>query len=623
VSLDNKPLAPDNPASESSRRSVFLAGGLIAAIGLLLAAAYFPLMFYSWASYDDEGVFVVSLRELINHHGSLYTTIWSDKYGPFYYFVMSTVFRLIHQQPTLENGRWIVLVVTSMTASLFAAAVWRVTKSLTGAVLCEVAAFIILIQVAGNEPLHPGSLSVLLVAVVAYEISSYAVNRGRTQLIGMGAAAGALLMTKLNSGGLVVIALVALFVVGSSQAPRWARLAVAGLTALTPVVLMLQRASANWVAIFAFLVIASVVAISVLMAIDLLLFPKSSLLWVALGAAAVAICSLIFPLVTGTPISAVLTGVFIRPLDQAGQLTVPANVNIDWFTLVATAAGIYAAVALRSRPGESPPAATNWANAALAALGLWLLGFGATAVAHGNAVAQWLPLLALLPAAAIFCTNGEAIRLALRALVLLAALQILVAYPVAGSQVAWGTAAMTVPCAIAIAVGIDRTETWRKASRLTKNLVTALLCLGLVVASDVIPLNVWHTYLNNPALALPGTGLMRIDPAVEVELQQLVQAIHSQCDTFYGVPDENSLYIFADFEPFTGMLADRPDGLNVSQQDQIVKRLQETSSTGERVCIVRDTSQGNELVFGPLSVALSQYTNVVESVGNYTIARHN
>ena len=336
------PLASHDSGTKPSRRGDLVAAGVLAATGILLGVAYFPMLFNGWQTYDDEGVFVVSLRELLHHHGSLYNTIWSDKYGPFYYLVMSTVYRVLHQDPTLANGRWIVLVVTAASASLFGGAVWRVTKNLPCSILCQVGTFVILIQSAGNEPMHPGSLSVLLIAAVAYEASSYAVKRGRAQLIGLGAATGALLMTKLNTGGLVAIAIVTVFVVGSSRMPRLVRIAVAGLAALALVILMLQNVSANWVAVLAFLVSGSVLGMCVLMSVDLLSLPRASLLWVAAGAAVVCVCSLAFPLFSGTSLSAVMTGVFVKPLDQAGQLTVPANVSVDWFYLLLTAGGIYA-----------------------------------------------------------------------------------------------------------------------------------------------------------------------------------------------------------------------------------------------------------------------------------------
>ena len=134
---------------------------------------------------------------------------------------MSTVYRVIHQQPTLENGRWIVLVVTVLSVAFFGGAVWRVSKNLPCAVLCEVAAFLILIEGAGNEPMHPGSLGVLLLAIVAFELSSYATNPRTLHLTLLGVAAGALTMTKLNAGGLVVIAVAVGLVMGNRNS-RWA-----------------------------------------------------------------------------------------------------------------------------------------------------------------------------------------------------------------------------------------------------------------------------------------------------------------------------------------------------------------------------------------------------------------
>ena len=114
--------APADEAASSGRAAV-VAGGFMAATGVLLAGAYFPMMFSHWQTYDDEGLFLVSLRQLLRQHQHLYTGVWADKYGPFYYMVMTTLYRVIHLQPTLENGRWIVLILTTMSAALFGGAV--------------------------------------------------------------------------------------------------------------------------------------------------------------------------------------------------------------------------------------------------------------------------------------------------------------------------------------------------------------------------------------------------------------------------------------------------------------------------------------------------------------------
>ena len=103
------------------RRSL-RAAAVIGGTGIALAAAYFPLLFNQFQLYDDEGVFDISVRLLLNGHGSLYAGIWADKYGPFYYLFATSLYRVIGQQPSLENGRWIVLSLTTASSFVFAAA---------------------------------------------------------------------------------------------------------------------------------------------------------------------------------------------------------------------------------------------------------------------------------------------------------------------------------------------------------------------------------------------------------------------------------------------------------------------------------------------------------------------
>jgi hypothetical protein len=230
----------------------------------------------------------------------------------------------------------------------------------------------------------------------------------------------------------------------------------------------------------------------------------------------------------------------------------------------------------------------------------------------------------VLPALAICATCTEPIRLALRWLVLLATLQILVAYPVAGSQVAWGTAAMAAPCTIALAAGADNSRIWRESSLAVKGLATATICIALIVAINLWPPNIWSTYLqNNTSFGLPGTGLMRVDPGEAATIQVVAQTLRAQCDTFYGIPSENSFYIFTGLPSATEMLSNGgPAGLTQNQQAEVLQQLEQKSQTGERVCILTDTTQNIQLPPGPLTDALNEYTTVVRTVAGYTISRH-
>ena len=78
--------------------------------------------------------------------------------------------------PSPFVGRMTVLVFTALSVSLFAAAVFRVTRSLAAAVLGEIVAFGVLISVAGNEPMHPGTLIVLVISVLVFALASLRVR---------------------------------------------------------------------------------------------------------------------------------------------------------------------------------------------------------------------------------------------------------------------------------------------------------------------------------------------------------------------------------------------------------------------------------------------------------------
>ena len=236
--------------------------------------------------------------------------------------------------------------------------------------------------------------------------------------------------------------------------------------------------------------------------------------------------------------------------------------------------------------------------------------------------ARWLPALVLLPALAYCCESPDPVRLALRSAVVVAALQILVAYPVAGSQTSWGTVAMVVPCGIALAVGAERSRLWLESGRLVRAGATAVLCFALIVGTGIWPPALWKTYVDSPRLALPGTGLIRLDANTTAILQGVSRRLRADCDTFYGVPNQNSLYIFSGVPAVTGIVANGgPAGLTVAQQRTVVAALRKKERTHERVCVVRYFMPGKPPP-GPLATALSQYAHIVSDVYPYTISRH-
>jgi hypothetical protein len=578
------------------------------------------MLFNQWGQRDDEGVFVFALRGFLQNHGSLYASIWSDMYGSFYYLTMSALYRLIGQTPSIENGRWIVLILTVVTAALFGGSVWRITKNLPSTILCETAAFLVLIQRAGNEPMHPGSLATFLVALVMFELASYAVTARTVHLVVIGAATGALFMTKVNAGALVGIGLVFALIVGNENIPVRLQAIVAVLVALVPILLVAQNLALVWVATLAFLVVITIVGLYLLATIDQLPLPRTALVPVVATAAVAVVVSFVFPLFSGTPISSEFSGVFIRPLKLPGAFLVPAQARIGWFLIILTVAGLYAAFASRSLAAESARRFSDWTRALLAVLALWLLGVIVSEFVSSAPLTQWLPAIVLLPALAYCSRRTDTVRWALRATLIVAVVEFMVAYPVAGSQVAWGTAAVVVPCGIALAAAIDRSGIWRKGGRGFRGGTTAVLCVALALAAGVWPIGLWNSYLSAPPLHLEGAGLLRIDPVLTAELQSAAADLRANCDVFYGIPNENSLYIFSGVAPVTYMVANAGiAGMTAEQQQRVLDALLRFTKEKKRVCILRDRSQPVAQKPSPLLHELRKYTKPVAVAGPYVI----
>ena len=592
----------------------------IGAVGLLLAAAYFPKLYDYVANYDDEGALLATLRHFIDH-GSLYDHTHGS-YGPFYYSIYGGIFRLTRQSPTQFTGRFLVLVVTTLTVMVFAGAVWKVTHSVTVSVLCEVVTFVVLIPFAGLQALHPGSLIVLLLAVMCYSLASWVMVRHTRYLVFLGIATGGLLMSKINVGLLAVGALAVAFVIGNRRCPPWSRIAVGVGVAALPFAIASQRlyqtATAELVVLVSFSMLLSYVPLDA----DEITIPPRNLLVIGEAIVATIAVSCIWPLLSGTSPTRLFLGVFVQPLGQSDHLSILVHVDFSWVPLVLTLVGLFAVVAHRQGRlwVDRRPA---WLTAAaLPVTGLLVLGLGLF-----RGTAAWLPAIVLLPAFAWLADYPRRVRLALRFLVPLAMLQIMHAYPVAGSQRAWGLVTMCVPCSVAVGAGLQRLAPWRSTTPWTRAIAVGALCALIAVADGQWPVKVWHDYAAATPLNLPGARLIRLDESDVHRLQQLTKAVRHNCDTFYSTPGFDILYFYSQLPEPTGQLANWPGVLNVREQRDIADQLRSLEREHKRVCIVRNrrtyspwqrSSYGRE----PLGKAVKPFRHPVARVENYTILRY-
>ena len=449
------------PGPESRTRSK-TASVAFSGIALLLALSFFPLLFNRVEVYDDEGFWLVTIRQFL-HHGSLYVHTFGGGYGPFYFSFTGVIYRIIGQNPSLFNGRMLVLVFTTLSSGLLAATIWHVTRSVAFSILGEVVTSAALILVAGNEPMSPGSIIVLVLSVLVYALAGYAVGQRTGLLVIVGAAVCALVLIKINIGIIAVAGLVVALVVGNLTYPKLIRGAVVGGAVLLPFVLMFQRLSGLGIATFAFLIAISMLGLCAVMSVDAIKIPIKSVIAVGVGFGGVLVASLLWPLSSGTSLGTILNAVFVYPIRQVNLLAVLPVVNIQWTMIVITALVVIAVTTHRVGVNqlvspESPIRSLALSIAALAVLGL---GIGSTIAGRFG---LWLPSIVLLPALAVIAEAPPRVRLALRLTMPIAILQVLHAYPVAGSQTGWATFLMFVPCSIALAAGMDGLRMWKEAA---------------------------------------------------------------------------------------------------------------------------------------------------------------
>ena len=596
-------------------------GLVFGGLGLVLAVAFFPQLFNQVKTFDDEGYFLVTVRQFLKH-GSLYVHTSGGSYGPFYWSFIGLIYRLTGHSPTLYSGRLLVLAFTALSSAIFAAAVWHVTRNLLFSILCQVTTFCVLILVAGNEPTSPGSTIVLLLSILVFALASYSVKQRSGLLLIAGMATGALTMTKVNIGIFAAVGLAVALIIGNSTYPRWFRSIIGTGAVLLPFVLMFQRISQAGIATFAFLVAISMLGACAVMSVDAISLAPRGLGAAASGFGAVVFVSLLWPLFSGTSPGALFTAVFVRPLQQVNILTTLPVVGIQWFAVLITALVVVAVSAGRFGLDHLPPKSPiHYLALSAAALFVLDLGIGSVPFPFG----AWLPAIVLLPALALIADVPPRVRLALRFIVPIAILQVLHAYPVAGSQIEWATVVMFVPCAIALAAGMNGLRMWREARPALRGFVVGSLCVIVALTVGLWPLAVWANYYDIPSLQLPGAQLVRVDPELGGELRQLTYEVEKNCYTFYSLPGLDSLYIYSSLPTPTGQLANWPGALTNAQEQEVVSELSHLQATGKRVCIVRDLNSpyyawnpGGSEANRPIGRFIRQYQRVISVLGPAT-----
>lgn len=593
-----------------------------AALTVVLAVAGYRLLFTTFMLYDDEGYVLISLQNF-SRHGGLYDQVYTQ-YGPFPFLWYDALHRLGGFAFTNTSGRWITLLNWVGTAGVCAALVARATRSATLAGLTLAATFIYL-WVMIREPVHPGSLITLLVAVATWaSAEAWAAQRIRRFAAIAGIAGAILLLTKINVGLFFLTAAAAWLALNHARAATartltWLiALGCAGL----PFVLMHALLAAQWVRIFALVFSAASLAV-------LLTTPtvaqrmvrwRDGLMFLGGVAGTVAVLAGL-TVVRGTSWRGLVEGVLLEPIKHPGVYSFAMywQPGTAW---VAVASLVVAAIAAHTRAWEQPRVRLGIAGCRLLVitvlllvpLHLWQQSLAVWGLSYGISLV-WLFVVPLQPA-----SPRPGVR-AWIALVLI--FQALHAYPVAGSQLNWGTF-LWVP--LLVLGGHDALPVLGsllpRLGRWPARVGAAAVALITLQATREVTRVAGYRYAAGPRLGLPGAENVRVANDVTYPLRIITENLRAHAAQLFSLPGVYSTNLWTGLP--TPTLANATHWfslLSARQQQEIIDRLAGDPRAVvlvQRVLLDHLTRTGFP-PHGPLYAWLKEHFVTALSFGGYEI----
>jgi hypothetical protein len=548
--------------------------------GVVLLLSAWCLLWSTFMIYDDEGYVLLSLKNF-SENGGLYDQVFSQ-YGPFY-FLFSHLLHIAGLPYTSEAARLLNLVAWLGTAFFSAASVWLLARRSLAATLFSAAAVFAYEWPLINEPSHPGALVCLLLAFIAWA-GCLRPLKSRFLATLLGLIGAALVLTKINVGVFLLAGAGAWVVLVSpfSRKHRVLSWAVCLLLLLLPWFLMRPLLGEGWVLLFAW-IISSSLACCLLVAWNsstgFPLLPPRFPAWSA-GAFLLLSTATLFSIhLTGTSWHGLLDGVLLSPLHMTEVYTNPVRWRSG--TLLLSLASLASAIVwLRGNRARLAP----WIvllrfSAAFGFVLLWtgLVGenFHACVMSFGL---SWTWLL-IVPLQDDDDTVSQRFWLALLLLP-----QVMHAFPVAGSQLAWGSF-LWIPL-----LGVSLEKSWsflRKDMSGLPALLGRLAPLATILLSAGASLAVldiaWSRHRSGEKLDLPGARNIVLPESCTSGLRILIGNSREYADPLFSIPGQYSLNLWSGIATPTLFNATHWFTLLPAQrQEQIRARLE----ASPRSCII-------------------------------------
>jgi hypothetical protein len=602
-----------------------------AAVTVVTVLIAHPTMFAAFHNYDDEGYMLTALKAFINH-GHLYDKVFTQ-YGPFYYEFWGGIFSVFGITVTHDSGRTMTMIAWVLASLLFGLGTWRLTRSAFLALGTQIIAFTA-IGVVNNESMHPIALIGVLLAVILTLSTFVGEDESPYPMALIGAAVAALVLTKINVGVFAVIS-VSLACCVSYRVlweRHWPRLIVEAVFVVVPFLVMSSDLDLGWARHYALHVaVAALASVIVLRAERPARRAAGELRWLIGGFVVLAVISCVAIVAAGTSIHGLYEGVISQPLHQTEAFTIPLLLahRIYAFDVI----GLGAAVAYwwgRRHGGEPSPAwLAAWSVFAIVVGVTMALSIGGQLLPFDDLSTAGYPL-SMLPfvwvALAATTSEGPTSRTFARLLVpLLAVLQALHGYPVAGSQTYLAIVLLAPVGALCVANGV------RGLSRLTPpgSDRVALAGFGVLVAV-VLSWFVVNAYLREPlnlrrgiyntaySMELPGASDVRLGSPEEVDMyKDIVAAMKRDCASTLMEPGMDSFYLWAEQEPPSFTATAWPTLFNEEHQRKVIEATEGTKD----LCLLRNPALGWGTGSGILVQYLEHGFRPIGKWGDYELLR--
>jgi hypothetical protein len=552
---------------------------ILAAVFVMLRFGKFLLARSSFIS-DDEGYLLLTLQHYFAG-GHLYTQVYAQ-YGPFYFLIQKAIFGLLHLPVTYDAGRLVFFgywVLASLLGGIF---VYRVSKNVT---LASAAALAVmwLERVMVFEPSHPEQMVIVLLMAAC----AVSVKPSRGSMVLLGAIGAALFWTKTNVGLLFLAAafIASVCVLPAGRVRKIGGAILLGAVIVGPIVLMHDYLG-RWARGFCVLSILAG-ASTVIAGMRAGVFAENRLrfFWflIAGAAAATLLIVLVSPL-EGVPAGGLVNGVLVAALHQARVFSFPFGIKREMMLLAAVLSACIAKMYWTT--GRGPHA--GWVDVLKCVAGLLVIALLvrrdvsiAGSRSFGFAITYALLPLALLPRKG---GSWEASEFFPRIFVTaLAAMEILQAYPVAGSQVNIGAGPFLLWGFVCVYDGtggllelFPEMKDWHVP-------VKEASAVGALVFAVVVLAMSRHGFLRAsypyPASSLPGMSSVHLPSDVELMYRTVSIDLQTNCRVLFTMPGMGGFNFWSGVPTPDGFNEDNwMKGVPLGEQQQTLQELESNPS---------------------------------------------